>query len=111
MAGITAVWVGLRALASCLGPTEIELEIATDLPCNQIMGTGIVIGPPDQIDTRAFTTTTTSCDGGVIGTFVVVPSNTSATVGIEVVAGSSRDVSTCDRTAPSGCTPTHIVLL
>ncbi len=57
------------------GQTESVISLSTDVPCDQLRSTGIVVSTPGDLDTRAFTTSTTSCDGGVLGTFVVVPSD------------------------------------
>ena len=84
-----AVAFGL-GLWSCLDPTEIKLEITTDVPCTTLAdngGVAISVGPPGD-DSVAPTAVASKCeteDGGV-GSLVVVPSADIADdVGIRVV--------------------------
>jgi sulfatase-modifying factor enzyme 1 len=93
-------------LVSCRAPTEIKLVITTDVPCPQFQGTTIAVGDPAGIETKAPTTSSTSCDAsGNVGSLVVVPSGSkSADVAIRVVGGLLRDPESC--TAPAygtGC--------
>ena len=59
--------------AGCQPPTEVTVALSTNLPCDEIDGTGLVIGSPEDVDTKDVLTVTPTCDGGRIGTLVVIP--------------------------------------
>jgi len=86
------------AFVGCYHPTEVEVEITTDIPCsaNIAIETGILVGPDESLATsdRAFSTTTVACIGGKIGNIVLVPSDSrSDAIRIEIVASVGVDVS------------------
>jgi outer membrane protein assembly factor BamB len=108
-------WVGFGGLLAgtvligtphCQQPTEVTLAITTNVPCAELQGVTITVGPASQVETMAPSTETQSCaTSGNIGTIVLVPSGSdSAAVDIKVIGGVSRDPLTC--TAPgygTGC--------
>lgn len=97
-----ALLTSLLVLAHCLGATEIELVLQTDLPCAQTNGVAIAVGPPGS---ESVVATSTACDNGGLGSLVIVPGDPQATVGILVTLG-VVDASTGDEcTGPDflGC--------
>ncbi len=74
-------WILLGAMggashASCLGPTEIVVELSTDVPCDVVTANGvaIAIGPPGN-DTNETSASTHACTtSSNLGSLVVVPS-------------------------------------
>ena len=89
------------ALAGCRAPTEITLDLTSDIPCDQLLGTSITVGPFDAIEGLPPATTTTQCSSdGHIGTIVVIPSGSdSADVAVRIVGGQRVDPEKC--AAPS----------
>jgi outer membrane protein assembly factor BamB len=90
----------------CQQPTEVTLAITTNVPCAQLQGVTITVGPASEVETMPPGTQTQACStSGNVGTIVVVPSgDKSSAVDIKVVGGVNRDPSTC--VAPSygtGC--------
>jgi hypothetical protein len=81
--------VGVALLTSCLSPTQVTVELSTDVPCSSHPVTTIAIGAPGKAETRTPQTTTTQCTGnGQIGSIVVTPSSDNgATFEVQVVLG------------------------
>jgi hypothetical protein len=81
----------------CQSPTEVTLSISTNVPCAQLKGVSITVGPASEVETMAPGTVTQSCSGsGDVGTIVVVPGgDKNASVDIKVVAGVNRDPASC----------------
>ena len=71
----TAVATCLFVASACQAPTEITLEIATDVPCAETRGTAITVGRIGDLDEKRLPTVQTlKCDeGGRIGTLVIAP--------------------------------------
>ena len=69
--------------AACLDPTQATVRIGTDAPCatespgpGSIVVVGIAAGPPGAIaEQREPNTTTSSCNGGDVGSIVVYPTD------------------------------------
>lgn len=96
------LWLLLPALAllACREPTQITLEIVKEntLECQDLRGTIIRAGSPDDFDQREPSALTTACDSatGRIGSLVIVPSSArDATITVEVVAGFGTPVEEC----------------
>ena len=71
------VMVALCAASSCREPTEIRLELATDIAaCGDVKLTAIAAGRPSDVGQRAFSAETDKCapSNGKIGSLVLVPS-------------------------------------
>ena len=63
------------AHAGCRAPTQVTLQVRSDIPCSKLGGTVIRVGSPSDTEGREPTATTTSCSAdGTIGSLVVVPS-------------------------------------
>jgi hypothetical protein len=59
----------LALCSACLDPTEIELIVTTDVPCDQVARTQILFGD-------AVVSSSMACSpGGRIGSLILVPSN------------------------------------
>jgi hypothetical protein len=100
----------LLALATmaCRAPTEIVIELSTDVPCATVASNHVSIrlGPAGSPLTAANAATAIeadSCNGGTIGSLVAIPSGTSSElVGIAAVLGVTEPTSACDVDA-GGC--------
>src|SRR5512137_2909405 len=67
----------LGCSAACREPTQITLEITTDVPCDKLSDVAITTGPTTAgVEGSAITLLTSKCDKatGRIGSLVVVPS-------------------------------------
>lgn len=98
------VFVGLTA-AACREPTQITIYITTNVPCADLDGVNIIVGPASSLDSRARSASTSACDpSGKVGSIVVVPSGTSDDpVAIAVIAG-TRNADPLLTTAADDCT-------
>jgi hypothetical protein len=95
--------------AACLEPTEIMLDVRTDVVCSDSThwrGVAVSVGQPGtDVESRSPVLTTTACAaGGEIGTLAVVPTGAKdAQVGIRVVAGITRNPEDCAAQGYDGC--------
>jgi hypothetical protein len=100
----------------CRDPTEVTLEIRSDLGCDVLtrMGTSITVGrSPEEVETRAPGAVASDCaptaDGASVGTIVIVPSGGKRDhFDLRVTTGVRRTAEECapqDDKAPdySGC--------
>lgn len=94
---VTACAIVLVATsASCLDPTQITVDITTDVPCADTKGTSLVGGAPGATERASPTTTTRDCENGRVGTLVSTPSNDKdVDASFVVVMGVDRPVSEC----------------
>lgn len=93
-----ATFAGLVAMGACRAPTEITIELSTDVKCADVRATAITIGDLANLDAKPSTTVTPACDPqtGRIGSMVIVPSGAKDDiVAIKVVLGVGRDPSEC----------------
>jgi len=100
----------LTSLLACKNPTEILLDVRTDVACGagaSWKGVAIYVGQPgDDLETKQPTLVTRSCDpsSGEIGTLVITPSGgKDDLVGIKVVAGITRNPEDCAAAHYDGC--------
>jgi hypothetical protein len=104
--GLTALVAGSPA---CQDPTEVVLDVHTDVPCTHAAtwrGVAISVGQPGaDVEGRAPVLTTTACDSaGAIGTLAVVPTGPKdAQIGVRVVAGITRNPEDCPANGYDGC--------
>jgi hypothetical protein len=91
--------VALATLSGCQPPTQITLELSTDIPCNGTFGgASIFVGSKGEVEDQPATTTTTACNAGTgrIGSLVVVPSaGSDSEVAIKVVGGRNWSPDRC----------------
>jgi hypothetical protein len=95
--------VGVAAL-SCLNPTEIVLELSTNVACTENHEVAIAVGAANDED-AGFSAVGSSCttDGG-LGSLVIVPSGgIDEAVGIRVVLGVDASAETCGAQNYAGC--------
>src|SRR4051812_7437188 len=67
----------LLLAASCRAPTEVTLQITTDVPCTESPTAAVAVGDtPERTETRSPSAVTTACNSetGRIGALVLVPS-------------------------------------
>ena len=88
---------------SCLPPTEIVVDISTDVACSDLGGVAIASSDVTTIDAVDPFTITPSCDAGKIGRIVFVPSSIDGDVGIRVVGGFKKQASNCKTPFGAGC--------
>ena len=100
---------GLVLLASCREPTEVTLELTTDLPCAALGDTSIYVGtaqelagPLSGLTAAAVTHGCIDAQAGRIGSIVVLPSRgDDERFSLRVVTG--RSGATCTADLRSGC--------
>ena len=90
---------------SCLAPTEIVVELHTDVPCSVVAANevGIAVAKPGD-DDASFSAVGKACDpDGGLGSIVVLPRNIDEAVGIRVVLGVNKPTSACTAPMYDGC--------
>ena len=89
-------------LSACLAPTEIEIDITTNVDCSSVSGTHIDVGQAG-VDASVAQLETQQCSAGEIGTLVITPGGaTDPTVSIEVAAAVG--------TTPDVCVPPYSIV-
>lgn len=93
------------ALAGCREPTQVTFEVRSDLRCDEISDTTITTGTAADVDTKAATTTSTTCVDGRIGALVVTPAgDDDAELAVRVVtATKGKRAEDCADTGYKGC--------
>jgi hypothetical protein len=94
----SVVAVGLWLGASCRAPTQIVVELRTDVPCADVRGTTLAVGSLDSLESRPPVASTTACAEatGRIGSIVIVPSGgPDDSVAVKSVLAFGRDPSEC----------------
>jgi formylglycine-generating enzyme required for sulfatase activity len=84
-----AAAIGMLA-GGCRTPTQVTVEISTDLPCGEVPDTTVQVGRiGSDLESRPVSVASRACGaGGRIGSFVVVPSGEpSDEFGIKVILG------------------------
>lgn len=83
---------------SCLEPTQVQLELTTDVPCDEVGGVAITVGTPGALESKPPAAVSLVCrDDGTLGTLVVVPSGErDAELAVRVVAGRNLEVEQCE---------------
>lgn len=83
---------------SCLEPTQVQIELTTDVPCAELGGVAITVGEPGQIEAKPPAAVSLSCrEDGTLGAIVVVPSgDRDAELSVRVVAGRNLEVEACE---------------
>ena len=83
-------------LPSCLEPTQVTVELTTDVACQDLDETQIVLGSLNALNSSAPHATTTACNAGRIGDIVIVPyKSADETFGFQVVVGVGKDTDAC----------------
>ncbi len=106
VSGATALLVA--ATPSCQQPTEVVLELTTDVSC-PLRSAQITAGAPDDVEKRRPNASTSTCSGAgsrnQIGSLVLVPSegNQRAALGVRIVAGVDVPVEACQPPDYRGC--------
>lgn len=73
---VSIIAVASVGVIACLGPTQLMLELRTDLPCASVKDVSITVGSsPASVESAKPGTTARSCSSdGTIGTIAVAPS-------------------------------------
>jgi hypothetical protein len=98
LACLIALAVPAAVSGACRSPTQITIEITTDVKCPDVKGTALTIGHLVELEQLPATTATPACDpsNGRIGSLVIVPSGANDdTVAVRIVMGVGKDVSEC----------------
>ena len=100
MRGRWALAACAATLIACQDPTQITVQIRTDLSCDEVAGTTITVGDLPTLDTEPPATTTAACtpvgDEGDIGSIVLVPADRDdLAVGMRVALARGGDLSVC----------------
>lgn len=106
MGRAAVIVLGLSLTSSCLSPTEIVLELSTNVMCSFVAlnGVAIAIGAPGSDMTSTTTTAMTCSSDGGIGSLVVVPSGSSeGEIGIRVTLGVGVMTDQCAGPSYTGC--------
>lgn len=100
-----AVVLGFVA-TSCQDPTEVVIEVRTNVPYRAGIVTAFTVGPPGDTELADPSTETRDPWGadGFVGSLVLVPkSSKTASVSVKVVMGIRRDTRECIGPAYAGC--------
>ena len=103
-------WVGVTLPAfGCRTPTQVSVDISTDVDCPLLQGTTVTVGEAARIEGKDPVASTSACSAGAdlnpIGSIVVIPSDANdAEFGVKVVAGVDFPAETCtDDNSYQGC--------
>lgn len=96
------------AALGCRTPTQVTLELSTDVPCSTVRTTTLTVGDFQALDEKDPTAVTDDCDDGEalhrIGSLVVVPSDAKdAEFGVKVVLGIDTRADQCAAPDYEGC--------
>ncbi len=95
---VSATMAALAAVlaTACKTPAQITIEITTDLSCEEIRQTNIIVGPPGETDRATPAASTTTCVDARVGSLVIVPSGSPrAEIRIAVISGVTRPADGC----------------
>jgi hypothetical protein len=83
--------------AGCRTPTQITLEVTTDVSCADLQGTAISVAAPDALESAAAVAVASACDpSGRVGSLVVVPSaDNDVEIAVRIVSGHKRSNEAC----------------
>ncbi len=100
--------VAFAALIACRTPTEVTVDIRTDVACTKAAWKGIAVyagSPGLDVETRAPSLTSTACDAtGSVGSITLVPSGADdEAIEVRVVAGVTRAPDDCATYGYDGC--------
>lgn len=85
-------------LVACRDPTQVTIELTTDISCADRPKTGISVGPLGELETRPLSTETDRCTPGTgrIGSIVVLPKDDrKSQFAVRVIAGLNRSAAEC----------------
>jgi hypothetical protein len=92
---LATLGIALATLSNCLDPTEIIVDIKSDVMCTSQQGVTIVVGSSVD-DPNATMIETNACDGGAIGTLAVTPTgDVGDPVAIRVTLGVTKAAAQC----------------
>jgi hypothetical protein len=80
----------------CRPPTEVTIVITTNVACERVTDTGIVVGTSADVEQKHAGTVTSSCTNGRVGSIVLVPSKArDAAFVVKVVTGVGVSTEDC----------------
>jgi formylglycine-generating enzyme required for sulfatase activity len=92
-------------LPACRSPTQISVDVVTDVPCGQVTITSFTSGELGAIESLPPAAESTACTGNHLGTMVLVPSSAGdgANVAFKIVTAlDGESASACSGTAAAG---------
>lgn len=99
-----AIVLGAALGPACLDPTQITLDVTSNVPCEQSKGVGFTGGAPGTVERAPPSTVTMACSGGTIGTLVSTPKgDKDSTAAFVIVQGIDRPASECAAAGFKGC--------
>jgi hypothetical protein len=101
-----AIGAVIAIAASCRQPTDLTIELATDVDCGEVDDTVLSVGElGDNLETKPPSISTRVCEGkGMIGTVVLTPSGADdEEVAFRVVLGIGKLAEDCTSTADTNC--------
>lgn len=90
----------LATSGGCQEPTQITLEISTDASCAEVVGTTISSQGSGQSERKL--ASTEHCEGGRVGSLVLVPSERGGPVTVSVVQGVNKSPDDCVKDGDAG---------
>jgi hypothetical protein len=96
----------IAAALSCRDPTEVVVEVHTNVPYKSGIVTSFTVGSVGETESAFSTTETRDPWGpdGFVGSLVVVPgSSKDASLSVKIVMGVTRDPHDCSIEKPDGC--------
>lgn len=97
---VGVVW----GFSACLDPTQITLNVKTDVPCASSKGVAFTGGKPGAVERAPSSTVTMDCNAGDIGTLVATPTDDKdVAAAFLVVQGVDRPVAECAAAGFKGC--------
>lgn len=82
---------------ACYGPTEMIVEVTSDVPCTSAPRTGLYVGPPFKNDPATVTEDCTpTAAGSTVGTLALVPGGESGHAAVKVVLAVGQRVDQCE---------------
>lgn len=104
---VAVLGAGLVVATGCQPPTQVSLELSTDVPCNELAETSITLGVLGGLATKDPATVTSLCSGGTIGSLIVVPiESDEAELAFQIVSstnGKAADTCTSEATYDDRC--------
>ncbi len=109
-----AGWIAVAGVIACATPTQVEVVISTDVPCESVRGLAVAVGSDARSEGQApgSASVTPLCDGGALGTLFVKPGDGRGSgLFVKVVLASDAPLDRClaDATQP-GCIVARRVL-
>ncbi|MCC6558094.1 MAG: hypothetical protein IT372_34535, partial [Polyangiaceae bacterium] len=103
-----AIPLAAAVVLGCRAPTQVTVEVSTDVPCAELRGVTLTVGEPGALEALSPTTATDACAQGDprsrVGSIVVVPSDEiDDAFGLRIVGGVDGEADACAAPDYAGC--------